>query len=332
MGIINVDSNIGVPKYKQIIQSVEQALLQGQLKKGDKLPSINSISGKFSLSRDTVLVAFAELKKRGVIASKAGKGYYINKEDITVTKKIFLLFDELNIFKEDLYNAFIESLGEEVQVDIFFHHFNTTVFHKHINDNLDNYHHYVIMPAGLPEIDQILKKLPQDEVYLLDQSHQDLSNYSGVFQNFYKNVLDGLGQLLQNVSVYNELILIKPKSYQPEGIFKGFHDFITQSRIRGRQINFKDQWDVQEGKVYFVLDDRSLIELIQKIKATDLEIGKSVGIIAYNDSMLKEVVEGGITTISTNFKEMGYRMAKMVLNSEKGSIENTNRILLRESL
>ena len=147
MGIVTIIDNSGVPKYKQIVSSIEQAVVVGMLKKGDKLPSLNKIKTQHSLSRDTVLMAFNELKTRGIIQSIVGKGYYVISEDITVTQKIFLLFDELNSFKEDLYNSFLEHLGNNVQVDIFFHHFNKDVFSKLINDNVGNYSNYVIMPV-----------------------------------------------------------------------------------------------------------------------------------------------------------------------------------------
>ena len=49
MSIISVEENIGIPKYKQIVLSVEKAVSTGHLKKGDALPSINAIKNKFSL-------------------------------------------------------------------------------------------------------------------------------------------------------------------------------------------------------------------------------------------------------------------------------------------
>jgi len=332
MSVINVNHNKGIPKYKQIIQSVENGLLEGHLKKGDKLPSVNSIRNRFSLSRDTVFMAFGELKKRGIIEAITGKGYYIKSEDITIIKKVFLLFDELNSFKEDLYNAFLANLGSDIQVDIFFHHFNEEVFARHINDNLDNYNYYVIMPASLNGVASVLKKLPRDCVYLLDQTNEELHEYAGVFQNFEANVFDGLIRLKSHMQRYDNLILVKPRSNQPEGIFKGFEHFISKVTINNDQIEGVSSLIPKQGDAYFVLDDRSLIELINKIKQTSLVIGKDVGIIAYNDSLLKEVFEGGITTISTNFKEMGERMAHMIKNEEFAQIKNPNNILIRKSL
>ena len=56
MSIILI-KNIGVPIIKQIINSVELAVVNKILKKGDKLPSVNSIRNKYSISRDTVFSA-----------------------------------------------------------------------------------------------------------------------------------------------------------------------------------------------------------------------------------------------------------------------------------
>jgi DNA-binding GntR family transcriptional regulator len=130
MKTINVVENIGVPKYKQIISSIESAILSGEYKRGDKLPSINSVKLRFSLSRDTVLLAYNDLKVRGIVNSVPGKGYYVKSESIEIAQKIFLLFDELNAFKEDLYNSFLKSLNDNIEVDIYFHHFNYDVFSK----------------------------------------------------------------------------------------------------------------------------------------------------------------------------------------------------------
>ena len=124
MTSMNLISNSSVPKYKQIISAIEKAINKGLLKKGDPLPSINSIRDDYGLSRDTVLTAYNDLKARGIIQSIVGKGYFVVNENVNVAQKIFVLFDELNSFKEDLYNSFIEHLDEKIRVDIYFHHFN----------------------------------------------------------------------------------------------------------------------------------------------------------------------------------------------------------------
>ena len=124
MKIIKIASGSNIPKYKQIVNSIENAIADNRLKKNDKLPSVNKVSLEFSISRDTVLLAYDELKKRGIIYAILGKGYYVKSVEFSFEQRIFLLFDELNIFKEDIYNSFLEKMNNRAQIEIFFHHFN----------------------------------------------------------------------------------------------------------------------------------------------------------------------------------------------------------------
>ena len=332
MGIVTIIEKSGTPKYKQIVCSIEDAIVKGTLKKGDKLPSLNSIKNQHSLSRDTVLTAFNELKTRGIIQSIVGKGYYVNSEDIDVNQKIFLLFDELNSFKEDLYNSFVTGLGDNVQVDIFFHHFNFDIFSKLINDNTGNYSSYVIMPANLKGTENIIDRLPKDKVYILDQMHKELLGYPSVHQNFKKDIYQGLKSGLKQIKNYQKAILLYKEEHQPKGLLEGFNLFCSHYAIQNETINTLNNRVFSSGELYIILDDKNLIRIIKGFKEQHLIIAKDIGIISYNDTLLKEIVEGGITTISTNFNLMGQRLAEMILNNEFAQVENPNGLIIRKSL
>ena len=75
-----------------------------------------------------------------------------------------------------------------------------------------------------------------------------------------------------------------------------------------------------------------MIRVIKKIKEKQFILATDIGIISFNDTMLKEVVENGITTISTDFNLMGARLAQMILNNEHLKIENPSRLILRKSI
>lgn len=332
MRIVTVTEKSGIPKYKQIVASIEEAIVDGALKKGDKLPSLNSVKNQNSLSRDTVLTAFNELKTRGVIKSIVGKGYYVNSENVDVNQRVFLLFDEFNSFKEDLYNSFLSSLGDNVQVDIFFHHFNPIVFSKLINDNVGDYSAYVIMPANLKNTEQIIERLPQEKVYILDQTSKELKNYPAVFQNFKKDIYQGLEAALNQISTYEKVVLLYTASRQPQGILDGFKLFCSHHNISNDVIENLANRELSHGELYVILDDKNLIRIIKLIKEQGLSLAKDVGLISYNDSLLKEIVEGGITTISTDFNLMGKRLAQMILNKEFAQVENPNHLIIRKSI
>ncbi|TXE08159.1 GntR family transcriptional regulator [Gelidibacter salicanalis] len=332
MSIVTIKADSSIPKYKQIVASIEAAIVAGSLKKGDRLPSLNTIKTQHSLSRDTVLTAFNELKTRGIIQSIVGKGYYVNSEDVEVNHKIFLLFDEFNSFKEDLYNSFLTSLGDHIQVDIFFHHFNQDMFAKLINDNAGDYSAYVIMPANLKDTAHIIKRLPEEKVYILDQTHPKLKHYPAIFQNFKKDIYQGLEVAIDNIKRYKKLVLLYQPARQPQGIKDGFKLFCRDHQLENEVIDSFTNRIVSVGELYIVLDDKNLIRIIKHIKERGLTLAKDIGIISYNDTLLKEIVEGGITTISTDFNLMGERLAEMILNKEFAQVENPNRLIIRKSL
>ena len=70
-------SDSKLPKYQQLINSLLQDIEMGELKPGERLPSINEASEECYLSRDTVERAYTELHKMGVITSIFRKGYFI---------------------------------------------------------------------------------------------------------------------------------------------------------------------------------------------------------------------------------------------------------------
>ncbi|MBE0393202.1 DNA-binding transcriptional regulator YhcF (GntR family) [Flavobacterium sp. 7E] len=332
MKIISIQSNLGIPKYKQIIYSVEKAIEEENLKKGEKLPSVNKVCMEQCLSRDTVLQAYDELKKRGIIYAIPGKGYYVKSTETTIKQKIFLLFDELNIFKEDLYNSFLKSVGKGVQVDIFFHHFNIQVFNKLINDANGNYTKYIVMPTNLKEATAIIKTLPVNEVYILDQTNPELRMYPAVYQNHRKDIYDALLKGKGKLKKYKKLIMIFPGFREPNGMKEGFEKFCNDFSLQYEVITKFSNRVIMRGEAYIIPNDRDLVHVIETSKGQKLQLGIDYGIISYNDTPLKKVVENGITTISTNFEAMGKILAQMILKNKKEQIENKCALILRNSL
>ncbi|SEA93895.1 transcriptional regulator, GntR family [Flavobacterium gillisiae] len=332
MKIISIQNNLGIPKYKQIVTSIEKAIENEKIIKGDRLPSINKLCLEFSLSRDTVLQAYDELKKRGIIYAILGKGYYVKSVEVTIKQKIFLLFDELNSFKEDIYNSFLKNTGKDVHIDIYFHHFNIEMFRKLINESNGNYTKYIIMPTNLPYAASAIKTLPAKEVFILDQTNHELQSFPAVFQNHKKDIYDALLKGKPHLNKYNKLILIFPGFREPLGMKEGFVNFCHDFTFKYLVINEFIDREITTGEVYIIPNDRDLVSVIEKSKLQKLQLGNDFGIISYNETPLKKVVENGITTISTDFEAMGKILASMILKGKKDQIENKSDLIIRNSL
>ncbi|TLX73255.1 GntR family transcriptional regulator [Labilibacter sediminis] len=330
--IIKITSEHSQAKYRQIIQSVINSIADGVVKKGDKIPSINEIASEYNLSRDTVMLAFNELKARGILGAVPGKGYFVESDNIGIEKKVLLLFDELNSFKEELYNAFIENLPDDTQVDIYFHHFDINVFTSLIKERVGKYSAYVIMPANLTDILPVIKLLPQDKVYVIDRKLSELEGYPVIYQSFDEDMYNGLAAGADLIGKYERLILAYPGGKEPKGFLTGFERFCNDNEIKYVVYDQIKTKPIKKGDVFILPNDRMLVNLVKRCWEKGLEIGKDVGVISINDSSLKEVVANGITTISTDFKLMGKTLADFVENKKLGEVKNISRFIKRNSL
>lgn len=79
-----VDVMSRVPVYEQIIKQVEEQVLTGILKEGDKLPSVRSLSVKLSINPNTIQKAYTELDRRQLIITVPGKGSFISEKTIEI--------------------------------------------------------------------------------------------------------------------------------------------------------------------------------------------------------------------------------------------------------
>lgn len=332
LDFITIDSKLSVSKYKQIVRSTINAIDRGLLKEGDKMPSINEVCRKFSLSRDTVLMAYNELKSKGILTANPGKAYYIASTDVTFEQNIMLLWDELNGFKEDLYNSFMSTIDHYASVDLHFHYFNRKVFSTLLQENNYKYTSFVIMPALFTGIKEELSRL-NGKVYILDQLPLELTGaYPAIYQNFEKQVYDGLMKAYVSITKYKKIISVYPGGKEPDSQLRGFLHFCKDTGMQFEVISDMKSRTVKAGEAYLVVNDSDLVEIIKQSNAQHLQLGSNLGVVSLNDTQLKEVVGNGITTISTDFKEMGKRIGELIISKSNMQIENPFYLIQRGSL
>jgi GntR family transcriptional regulator len=72
-----VDGRSGVPPYQQIAQQVRQALRMGVLDVGDQLPSVREVVAVAVVNANTVLKAYRDLEREGLVEARAGQGTFV---------------------------------------------------------------------------------------------------------------------------------------------------------------------------------------------------------------------------------------------------------------
>jgi len=337
--LIQIIEDSKVPKYKQIINSLFTAIENGDIKKNDKLPSVNELLIEFDISRDTIVRAYDHLKKLKVIESVPGKGYYIKKDDLVLKAKVFLLFNKLSAHKKIIYDAFAKELGDNATIDFFIYDNNYRHFKNLIEQSKSReYTHYAIIchfeEGGDDLINFIEKEIPIEKLIILDKRVALLRSKVGcIYQDFEKNIYEALAELNPQLKKYKQIkLLLRKRTYHPVEIKKGFLKFCGQFAYDFKIVEEIENETIEKDTAYINLMENDLVTLIKKIKETTFILGKDVGIISYNDTPLKEILLDGITVISTDFEQLGREAAKQVVNKQKQQKENPFYVIQRKSL
>ena len=342
---IKIDEDSRIPKYQQIVDQIIYNISVGNLKMDDKIPSINTFSEEYLLSRDTVEKAYNLLKERKVILSIRGKGYYIARTQLISKVNILFLINKLSSYKMRIYNSFINSIGGTAHTDLHIYHCEEDLFLNILEKNKGAYDYYIIMPhfktdklnhiSFTDKVVDAVNKIPKEKLILLDNPIAEVKGASiEIYQDFEDDIYNALNEGLTKIASYQKLIMVYPENSiypYPKRILHGFRKFCIEHNLDFEFLNeIYDDIILKKGDLFITISESDLVNLVKQIRDQEFIKGTDIGIISYNDTPLKELL--GITCISTDFKVMGDTLARMIKEKKKGKIKNPFSFIDRNSL
>src|SRR5690606_14845039 len=268
----------------------------------------------------------------GIIDSTPGKGYFVINTRQSNKRNIFLLMSTYNPYREVFYNAFIGALKNQASVDIYFHHHNIRVFETLIQNHAMHYNTFVIMPEIHKHTGDILKRLDQRSLYILDAGLKEFGrSYPAVCQNYEKDIHDFFASVEERLVHYKRIFLLFSGNMRNYDVIKGFERFFKESKYDAYVVRDTNDFLPNKGDLCLVMDDNDLVRLILNAKEQGWKLGDDLGIISYHETPLKRIIADGVTTISPDYGQMGISMAEMVLQNKREHIENPFLMIERYS-
>lgn len=118
----SIDFSSHVPVYKQIVEKIMVKVAQGELKKGDFLPSVRKLAEDIGVNFNTVSRAYKELSTMGIIEIQRGEGYILktenlkdfNKQVLSEVKQTIKKALNAGVSPEEIVKVFEEVVGREI--------------------------------------------------------------------------------------------------------------------------------------------------------------------------------------------------------------------------
>ena len=339
----NINPDLEIPKYKQVLSEIENMILDGTLEKGAHLPSMTEIASDTGMSKETVKRALVALRDRGLIASCPGKGYFVSKTAGEIPHKlnILMILSTLGIFKQQLVDSFTKTVKDAAEVKIVLHNSDVDQLEYYIGQYCDMYDYYVVMPhfdiddQTQMRVAKILGRIPNRKFLMLDYCNRFMSGQFGaVYQDLFSDPEKGLSEAVDDLRKAKRFNLVTlPQSRYGAWTRSSIERFCQKYEISLRLLDSFPK-KMEAGEVFFLQTGKlsnDLAEFDEILKDNNLEVGKDVGLISYNDVPLYAVVLGGLTTISTDFVKMGNLAAEMILSGKMTKIHNDFRMIRRKT-
>lgn len=93
------------PIYLQLVEEFYRRICRGELKPGDKLPSVRETAAEMGVNPNTVQRAYTDLEREGLIEKRRGQGSF-------VTEKKQVIIDLRNRLAEEQVRLFYETMKE----------------------------------------------------------------------------------------------------------------------------------------------------------------------------------------------------------------------------
>ncbi|CAN5616832.1 GntR family transcriptional regulator [soil metagenome] len=100
---LKVDTRSGVPIYVQIVDQVQHAVEVGSLEAGDRLPTVRALAKELTVAPNTIVKAYNELQRSGLIESRPGIGTVVteNVGDVARERRMEALNERLAVLARD---------------------------------------------------------------------------------------------------------------------------------------------------------------------------------------------------------------------------------------
>jgi len=247
---------------------------------------------------------------------------------------VMLVLTAFSPYHEALYQSMLDELaGRKISVDLFFHHGNKLLLSAILKEHSGKYGIYVITPIEDRKVQGLMDGLPAAKLLQIVRPVCSNKEISYISQDFHDEVIGALESISEAICKYEKFNLVFPEGkFHSEEIVRAFETFCKSKRLPYKVMERINSDELRAREAWFVIEDGPLIDLIKYAEGKDFQLGKDLGILSYNETPMKEIIREGITVISTDFHEIGRRVARFIMDRNAVQDVVPTKIIKRNSL
>ncbi|MGB3799021.1 MAG: winged helix-turn-helix domain-containing protein [Lewinella sp.] len=295
------------PKYIQLAEYFKKQINSNQLNGHTHLPSINRLSARYDLSRDTVRKAYLELKRNNLVHGVRGKGYYvsplINADRRTGT---LALLERPGQDSLQWQLEIIAADPDTTEIEFQYHHGNCEVL-QHLAESRAREFDRVIVCGSFagtrPEkLLRALDACPASRTSVFLDDGTDFPVKEPGFDILWKDILyRALHDCVAALKEVSQLNLCFAETTElPKRMLPGFQRFCIDQGKRGMILLPEEELHPQPGRGYILTEPWQLARLLNQINQQGLADDPAIAVLYVGHDPALEIIGGGITSLEVD--------------------------------
>jgi DNA-binding LacI/PurR family transcriptional regulator len=206
---------------------------------------------------------------------------------------------------------------------------------RDIITNLGTYDNFIIFPhldSVTDGLRRAISMIPKNKLIFVHREFESCQQCSAVVTDNREELYQTLAAINDNSGKYFHFRLIFPDNIYHKEIYEGFADYCLDHKIKFDIIPGLTNMEIVTGQLLIIKSDQDLAYAVRYCRDRNLELGRDVGLICYNDSALKEVLAGGISVITPDFHRIGQQVAHIVMTQDFGKSKGNYKFIRRGSV
>ena len=240
-------------KHDRFVQGIINSIDEKIISQDEMLPSVNKLIKGLGFSRETIVRGYKDLISRGIVEAKNRLGYFVGNGKTDQILNVALLMYNLDTFEEQFYRNFRHELGQNVNLDTYFHHGDIAVFETILLHIKGKYGMYVVAPIPNPRMKELLDLIPRNKFLMFDRYEPLDGEFNHITQEFANSSYEVFVKLASKIRSYDEFIFFHSvNSLDPKEFVESFNRFIKDFNINGRIEEEYVTGSVEKGTRYIL--------------------------------------------------------------------------------
>lgn len=324
------------PKYLQIADALRQQIEQGQLKPGDRLPSINEMIADYGISLHTVGKVHDALGAEGLIRRDRGRGVFVDTKPKAIATG-FLAYFSLNygIVKNMAYHAVIQQGIRQaaheagkyltiVEEPRDFPHWSL-MEGLLINDmgHYDRKELKALLPANLPRLNMMFNdpgthSVMADDADGMRQAMEDLiaaGHHRIGYLSHLQHVI-----LQERHQAYLATLQSHDLPVQPEWVYDKVAPIYPTYReygYRAMQQWLSDGWENLRLTAVLAHNDSAALGMIEALAERGIRVPEDISIIGFDGVVDNAITSIELSTVRVPLREIAQTAIRVLLDQEE---------------